>query len=67
MSIYPPNIFPVLTYNIKLHIFRNASIDMLSPQKYQGEWEAEGVQCQLVGEGEIVHQPADKKILILTR
>ena len=44
-----------------------ASIDMLSPQKYQGEWEADGVESQLVGEGEILHQPADKKILILTR
>ena len=43
------------------------SIDIFLPQKYQGEWEAEGVDCQLVGEGQIVHQPADKKILILTR
>ena len=40
---------------------------MFSLQKYQGEWEADGVECQLVGEGQIVHQPADKKILILTR
>lgn len=44
-----------------------ASLDLFSPQKYQGEWEAEGVECQLVGEGEILHQPADKKILITTR
>merc|ERR1739838_944195 len=31
------------------------------------EWEREGIDCHLMGDGHIVHTPAEKKILILSR
>eukprot|EP00091_Calanus_sinicus_P002265 TRINITY_DN1229_c0_g1_i10.p1 TRINITY_DN1229_c0_g1~~TRINITY_DN1229_c0_g1_i10.p1 ORF type:complete len:137 (-),score=56.05 TRINITY_DN1229_c0_g1_i10:148-513(-) len=34
---------------------------------YAAEWEKEGIECALMGDGHLVHTPQEKKILILSR
>jgi len=34
---------------------------------YAHEWQSEGIDCHLMGEGQLVHSPDEKKITVLSR
>ena len=54
-------------YKVRIESPNITDFSPVDVQAYSLGWEEAGVSSRLVGEGEMVHQPEHKKILILTR